>query len=165
MKEKQNIKIRRARIDDEKLLLDFIRQLAEYEKLSDEITANEELIKNHFFSNSKIAECLIAEYNENPVGFAVFFHNFSTFKGKPGLYLEDLFVNPEMRGKGVGKALLIELAKIAKARDCARFEWSVLNWNQSAIDFYKSLGAVPMSDWTVFRLDNDGINILSEANE
>ncbi len=156
------IKIRIAEIEDAKLILDFIKQLAEYEKLLDEVTANEELIIKYFFNNSKIVECLIAEYNDIPVGFAVFFHNFSTFKGKPGLYLEDLFVNPNMRGKGIGKALLIELAKIAKERDCARFEWSVLDWNQSAIDFYRSLGAVPMSDWTIFRMDETGIEQLAK---
>lgn len=156
------INIRFAKIDDTDLILNFIRELAIYEKLLDDVSANADLIRNALFSERKYAECIIAEYNHQPVGFALFFHNFSTFKGKPGLYLEDLFVNPEYRGKGIGKSLLIELAKIAKERNCSRFEWSVLDWNTPAIDFYKSLGAKPMDEWTVFRVDEEGINNLSE---
>jgi GNAT superfamily N-acetyltransferase len=159
--ENKNIKIRFANESDTGLILQFIKDLAEYEKLSDNLTVNDELIRKNLFGSSGIAECLIAEFDDKPCGFAVFFHNFSTFKGKPGLYLEDLFVQPDMRGKGIGKALLVELATIAKARDCAKFEWSVLDWNQPAIDFYKSIGAVPMSEWTIFRLEAKGIERLS----
>jgi GNAT superfamily N-acetyltransferase len=158
------INIRFAKIDDTKLILNFIKDLAAYEKLLGDVSANEELIRNALFGERKYAECIIAEYDSIPVGFALFFHNFSTFKGKPGLYLEDLFVKTEFRGKGIGKRLLIELAKIAKDRDCARFEWSVLDWNTPAIEFYKSLGAKPMDEWTVFRVDMDGINKLLELN-
>jgi GNAT superfamily N-acetyltransferase len=157
MVNKDNLKIRFAEIADIPLILNLIRDLSEYEKLSHEVTATEKLIEKHLFGYLKIAECLIAEYDNEPVGFAVFFHNFSTFKGKPGIYLEDLFVKPESRGKGIGKTLLLELVKIAKERDCARLEWSVLDWNKSAIDFYMSLGAIPMDEWTVFRLDEDGL--------
>jgi GNAT superfamily N-acetyltransferase len=162
------IKIRFATIEDTPLILQFIKDLAEYEKLSSEVSADEDMLKMYLFGQGDtsidklriLAECIIAEYNNEPVGFAVFFHNFSTFKGKPGLYLEDLFVKPDIRGKGIGKALLIELAKIAKERNCSRFEWSVLDWNKPAIDFYKSLGAEPMSDWTVFRINENGIDNL-----
>ena len=119
----------------------------------------EELRINIFEKN--YAEVLIAEEDEKPVGFALYFHNFSTFVGKPGIYLEDLFVEPEMRGKGYGKALLVELAKIAKERNCGRLEWAVLDWNTPSIEFYKSLGAKPMDEWTVFRLDKNGIENLS----
>ncbi len=112
----------------------------------------------------EFAEVLIAEYENQPVGFALFFHNYSTFVGKPGIYLEDLFVLPEMRGKGIGKKLFKELIKIAKERDCGRVEWSVLNWNTPAIDFYKSMGAVPMDEWTVYRLTEDKIDELTSMN-
>lgn len=159
--ENNNIKIRFANESDTDLILQFIQDLAEYEKLSDNLNVNDKLIKKYLFGKSRVAECLIGEYDEVPCGFAVFFFNYSTFKGKPGLYLEDLFVKPEMRGKGIGKALLIELAKLAKERDCARLEWSVLDWNQPAIDFYKSLGAIPMSEWTVYRLEEKEIEKLS----
>lgn len=161
---KKSLKIRFAKKEDSLLILNFIKELAVYEKLSDEVTANEEMIRTALFSENKYAECLIADYNDLPVGFALFFHNFSTFKGKPGLYLEDLFVKPEYRGKGIGKQLLIELAKIAKGRNCARFEWSVLDWNTRAIEFYKNLGAEPMNEWTVFRIDSVGIDNLLENN-
>jgi len=160
----KKIKIRFANNDDTSIIFQFIRDLAEYEKLSDDVSANENLIRNNIFGNTKTAECLIAEYKNEAVGFAIFFHNFSTFKGKPGLYLEDLFVKPEFRGKGIGKALLVELAKIAKERDCARFEWSVLDWNKPAIDFYRSLGAIAMSEWTVFRLNDSAIEDLSSKS-
>jgi GNAT superfamily N-acetyltransferase len=154
--------IRKANPEDTSTILHLITQLAIYEKLEHEvITTVEELRENIF--EKKYAEVLIAEENEKPVGFALFFHNFSTFVGKPGLYLEDLFVEPDCRGKGYGKALLVELAKIAKERNCGRMEWSVLDWNTPSIEFYKSLGANPMDEWTVFRLTKDGIEKLSNG--
>ena len=152
--------IRKATENDTPIILELIRKLAVYEKMeNDVITDVEELRENIFVK--KYAEVLIAEEDEKPVGFALYFFNFSTFVGKPGLYLEDLFVEPEYRGKGYGKKLFIELAKIAKTENCGRMEWSVLNWNTPAIDFYKSLQAKPMEEWTVYRLDKTGIADLS----
>ncbi len=152
--------IRKATPEDTPTILHLITQLAIYEKLEHEvITTVEELRENIF--KKKYAEVLIAEEDQKPVGFALFFHNFSTFIGKPGLYLEDLFVEPDYRGKGYGKALLVALAKIAQERNCGRMEWSVLDWNTPSIEFYKSLGAKPMDEWTVFRLTQDEINNLA----
>jgi GNAT superfamily N-acetyltransferase len=139
--------------DDVPLLLRFIRALAVYEKLEHEVVATEEVLRRTLFGGRRYAEALIARFHDEPVGFALFFHNYSTFVGKPGLYLEDLFVEPDHRGKGVGKALLKRLAGIALERDCGRLEWAVLDWNAPSIAFYRSLGAVPLDDWTVFRLD------------
>lgn len=156
-----SFQIRKATPEDTPTILHLITQLAIYEKLEHEvITSIEELRENIFEKN--YAEVLIAEENEKPVGFALFFHNFSTFVGKPGLYLEDLFVEPDCRGKGYGKALLVELAKIAQERNCGRMEWSVLDWNTPSIEFYKSLGAKPMDEWTVFRLTKEGIDHLAK---
>lgn len=153
--------IRKATENDTPIIFDLIKKLAVYEKLENEmITSVEELRENIFIKN--LAKVLIAEENENPVGFALYFHNFSTFVGKPGIYLEDLFVEPEHRGKGYGKALLIELAKIAEAENCGRMEWSVLDWNTPSIEFYKSLGAKPMEEWTVFRLNENAIAHLAK---
>ena len=157
-----NFQIRKAKLEDTETIFNLIYKLAVYEKLeNDVITTVEELRQNIFEKN--YAEVLIAEENEKPVGFALYFHNFSTFVGKPGIYLEDLFVEPEMRGKGYGKALLVELAKIAKERNCGRLEWAVLDWNTPSIEFYKSLGAKPMDEWTVFRLDKSGIENLAHS--
>ena len=142
------------------MVLSFIKELAEYEKLSGEVTATEKLLKKTLFGKKSVAKVLLAYYENEPAGFAVYFFNFSTFVGKPGLYLEDVFVKPEFRGKGIGKAILIYLAGIAKKNDCGRFEWAVLDWNKSAIDFYKSIGAKPMEEWTVYRLDSEAINVL-----
>ncbi|GAB4300519.1 MAG: GNAT family N-acetyltransferase [Ignavibacteriaceae bacterium] len=158
----KKIKIRFASRADSKLILSFIRELAEYERLADSVTADEYKIKKFLFSDKSFAECLIADYNDKPVGFALFFHNFSTFVGKPGIYLEDLYVQPEYRGKGIGKALLLEIIRTARKRDCGRVEWAVLDWNKPAISFYESLGAKPMNEWTVFRLDEKDISRLSE---
>ncbi len=134
------------------LILDFITQLAEYEKLSNEVSATEASLREALFGARPYAECLIARLDGAPAGFALFFHNFSTFLAKPGIYLEDLFVYPALRGHGVGKALLLRLAEIARERGCGRLEWSVLDWNTPAQEFYKRLGAVPMDEWTVYRL-------------
>jgi len=160
-KNSEKIKIRSAEIEDSKIILKLIKELSVYEKLSHTVVNNEELVKENLFGKKKYAEALIAEYENQPVGFALFFHNYSTFVGKPGIYLEDLFVQPEMRGKGIGKKLFLELIKIAKERNCGRVEWSVLNWNTPAIDFYKSMGAVPMDEWTVYRLTEGEIDELT----
>jgi GNAT superfamily N-acetyltransferase len=142
-------------------ILSFIKQLAEYEKLSHEVTATEEKLRNTLFGERKVAEVLIAEYKNEPAGFALFFHNYSTFLAKPGIYLEDLFVKKELRGKGIGKALLSYLGVIALERDCGRIEWSVLDWNEPSIKFYLNLGAKPLNDWTVYRITDDGIKKLA----
>ena len=153
--------IRKANPEDSQLIFDLIKKLAVYEKMENDVVINvEELLENIF--TKKYAEVIIAEEDEKPVGFALYFFNFSTFVGKPGLYLEDLFVEPEYRGKGYGKKLFVELSKIAKSQNCGRMEWSVLNWNTPAIDFYKSLQAKPMEEWSVYRLDKKGIANLAE---
>jgi GNAT superfamily N-acetyltransferase len=144
--------IRPATPDDLETIARLIRALAEYERLTHEVVLDEKILREHLFGPRPYAEVLLAEEAGEVVGFALFFHNYSTFIGKPTLYLEDLFVRPEHRGKGHGKALLQALARLALERDCGRLEWSVLNWNEPAIGFYRSLGAVPMHDWTVFRL-------------
>jgi GNAT superfamily N-acetyltransferase len=158
------IEIRSATTDDAPLILEFIRGLAEYEKLAHEAVATEEGLRATLFGEHPQAEVILAFDGGYPAGFALFFHNYSTFLGKRGLYLEDLFVKPEARGKGVGRALLVELARIAKARDCGRFEWSVLDWNEPAIRFYKSLGARPMDDWTIFRVTGDALDALANKS-
>ena len=153
--------IRKAIEKDIPTIFDLIKKLAFYEKLEKDVITSEKELKENIFTKN-FAKVLIAEENKKPVGFALYFYNFSTFVGKPGLYLEDLFVEPECRGKGYGKALLIELSKIAEAENCGRFEWSVLDWNTPSIEFYKSLGAKPMDEWTVFRLDKEGISKLAK---
>ncbi len=151
-----------AQRGDEGIILDFIRRLAEYEKMSDEVVATEELLTEWIFDKNK-AEVIFALNEEGKeVGFALFFHNFSTFLGRAGLYLEDLFVLPECRGKGYGKGLLKQLAKIAVERGCGRLDWWCLDWNQPSIDFYKSLGAVPMDEWTTFRITGDTLTKMAE---
>lgn len=155
--------IRKASPEDVPLILWFIRQLAEYEKLSHEAVMTEDILRESLFGKRRYAEVLLGFAGEKPVVFAVFFHNFSTFLGRPGLYLEDLFVIPEMRGKGYGKAMLVELAKIARERRCGRFEWSVLDWNEPSIQFYKALGAVSMDEWTIFRVTGDALDRLANT--
>lgn len=150
----ENLVIRTAEEKDIPVILSLIKELADYEKLLSEVEANEDKLKDTLFKK-KYAEVLIAEYDRIPAGQALFFHNYSTFLAKPGIYLEDLFVKPEYRDKGIGKALLLKIIEIAKERSCGRVEWSVLNWNEPAIGFYKKLGAVPMNGWTVFRLTED----------
>ena len=142
-------------------ILDFIKQLAEYENMADDVVATEKLLQEWIFEKQK-AEVIFALENEKEVGFALFFHNFSTFLGRAGIYLEDLFVLPEYRGKGYGKGLLKQLAKIAVERGCGRLEWSCLDWNKPSIDFYLSLGAAPMDEWTVYRLTGDTLIEMSK---
>jgi GNAT superfamily N-acetyltransferase len=158
------IRIRNATRADVALTLAFIRELAEYEKLSHEAVADEAGLAAQLFGPTPRAEVLIAEVGGEPAGFALFFHNFSTFVGKPGLYLEDLFVRPAFRGLGLGKRLMIRLAQIAIERDCGRFEWSVLDWNTPAIEFYRSLGAVGMDEWTVQRVGGEALRALATKN-
>lgn len=153
--------IRPAVREDVGAILAFIRELADYEKLAHEVVADEAGLGRQLFGATPRAEVLIAEVDGAPAGFALFFHNFSTFVGKPGLYLEDLFVRPAFRGLGLGKRLMVRLAAIAVERDCGRFEWSVLDWNQPAIDFYRSLGAVGMDEWTVQRVAGDALRALA----
>ncbi len=149
--------LRAAEPGDEMLLLQLIRELAVYERLQHEVIADESLLSAALFGPEPTAHAIIAEYKDEPAGFALYFFNFSTFLGRPGLYLEDLFVREHLRGHGIGKSLLLYLAGLAHQRGCGRMEWSVLDWNQPAIDFYRSLGAVPMDEWTVFRLDREGL--------
>src|SRR5213594_2971609 len=159
-----DFKIRSARVADVPIILQLIRDLANYERAPNEVWATEEQLVDVLFGKKPAAEILLAFENETPVGFAVFFHNFSTWLGRPGLYLEDLFVKPQHRGKGYGRALLIHLAKIARERGCGRMEWAVLDWNEPAITFYRQLGAKPMDEWTVFRLTRDGIAKLADSS-
>jgi GNAT superfamily N-acetyltransferase len=154
-------RIRPATVADIPQILRFIRELAEYEKLLHEVTATEADLRQQLFGPQPHAECLIAELEGKPAGFALFFHNFSTFLGKHGIYLEDLYVKPELRGKGVGKKLLAHLAAVALERGCGRFEWSVLDWNSPAIDFYKSLGAQMMESWKINRLTGKALEKLA----
>lgn len=149
--------IRPATIDDVPTIFRLIRQLAEYERLSHEVVLEEAQLREHLFGSRPWAEVLLAEQSGRVVGFALFFHNYSTFAGKPGIYLEDLFVEPEHRGKGHGKALFQAVVRLAVERGCARMEWSVLDWNEPAIRFYHSLGARAMDDWTVYRLSDESL--------
>ena len=159
------MKIRTATPEDVPIILQLIHDLATYERAPDEVTATEEQLNQVLFGPRPAAEVVLALEGNAPVGFAVFFHNFSTWLGRPGVYLEDLFVKPQERGKGYGRALLVHLAKIARDRGCGRMEWAVLNWNEPAIQFYRTLGAKPMHEWTVFRLTRDEIIRLSEATK
>ncbi len=148
-----SIKIRPANPSDAETIVSFIRELADYERLAHEAKATPENLRLHLFGPRPFAEAIMAEVDGESVGFALFFHTFSTFRGQPGMYLEDLFVRPEHRGSGIGKALLSSVAKVAVDRGCERLEWSVLDWNDPALGFYKSLGSRPMDEWTVHRID------------
>ncbi len=156
-----NLSIRFADENDCGKILFFIRELASYEKMADEVVATESILHEWLFEKH-IAEVIFACENGEEIGFALFFHNFSTFLGRAGIYLEDLYVMPRFRGKGYGKALLKQLARIAEERGCGRLEWWCLNWNRPGIDFYLSLGAVPMEDWTVFRITGDTLKKLAK---
>ena len=155
--------IRPAKIGDVSLILELIRDLATYERAPNDVLATEEQLRRVLFGEKPSAEVVLGFEGESPVGFAVFFHNFSTWLGRPGLYLEDLFVKPELRGKGYGRALLVHLARIAEERGCGRLEWAVLDWNEPAIQFYRKLGARPMNEWTVFRLTGEEISKLAQS--
>lgn len=157
-----SFKIRKAVLEDAQTIYNLIYQLAVYEKMENDVVTSPEELRKQIFEE-KNTNVLIAEENGVPVGFALYFYNFSTFLGKPGLYLEDLFVEPEHRGKGYGKSLLIELAKIAQSKNCGRMEWSVLNWNTPSIEFYKSLGAKPQEEWSVYRLTQNEIENLANS--
>ena len=156
--------IRAARPGDEGLLLGLILELARYEKLEHEVVATPGLLAEQLFGDQPLVHARLAEWEGEAVGFALYFFNFSTFLARPGLYLEDLFVKPAQRGQGIGKALLLSLAAEARRRGCGRMEWSVLDWNQPAIDFYRSLGARPMAEWSVFRLDQAALAALTEES-
>jgi GNAT superfamily N-acetyltransferase len=156
------ITIKKAKKRDVPLILSLIKELAEFEKLSNEVVATEKDMYKNLFGPKKFAEVLIGYYDKEPAGMALFFHNYSTFEGKPGIYLEDLYVKPEFRGKGIGKSLLLKLIRIAGKRKCGRVEWAVLDWNRSAIDFYTKLGAKCMDQWKIFRLTKEQIHKIND---
>jgi GNAT superfamily N-acetyltransferase len=155
------VQIRPASERDVPLVLAFIQELAEYEKLRHEAVVTEADLRETLFGERRYAEVVFAEVEGEAVGFALFFHNYSTFLGRPGLYLEDLYVRPEMRGQGIGRRLFVHLAQIARERNCGRMEWAVLDWNEPAIGFYRALGARPMDEWTVFRLTGTALDALA----
>jgi GNAT superfamily N-acetyltransferase len=150
--------------NDLSLILALIKELAEYERLAHEVVATEEALSETLFGERPYAEAILARYDDEPVGYALYFHSYSTFLGGPGLYLEDLFVRPAVRGKGIGKALLAFVAGVATERTCGRLEWSVLNWNEPAIGFYKSLGAKPMDKWTIYRMTGEPLTRLASQS-
>jgi GNAT superfamily N-acetyltransferase len=153
--------IKKAESKDVPLILSFIKELAEYEKLIHEVVATETILQETLFGEHPHAEVIIGYLDQKPVSFALYFHNFSTFLGRPGIYLEDLYVKPEARGKGIGQKILGYLAQLAKKRKCGRLEWWVLDWNETAIGFYKRIGAKPMDEWTVYRVTGDALDNLA----
>jgi GNAT superfamily N-acetyltransferase len=155
------LEIRAAAEDDVPLILSLIEELAGYERLSHEVVATEETLRDSLFGERRVAETLLAYLGDDPAGFALFFHNFSTFLGRPGIYLEDLYVRPEFRGAGVGRALLVHIAGLARDRNCGRLEWSVLDWNEPAIGFYESVGASPVSGWKAYRVTGEALEELA----
>ena len=157
------IQLRDATEDDVELIRSLVQELADYETLGHEVVATLEDLRKSLFGPRRFAEVILAEADGDPAGFAVFFHNYSTFLGRPGIYLEDLYVRPKFRRVGIGRLLLTELARLATERGCGRVEWSVLHWNESAAAFYKALGARPMEDWTVFRITGDSLSRLGSA--
>lgn len=156
------LNIRPATKEDIPLVHWFIRALASYERLEDEVVVSAEMLEKNLFSENPFAQTLIAEWDNNPAGFALYYYNFSTFLGKPGIYLEDLFVKPDYRGLGIGKSLLRELARLAAEQDCGRLDWAVLDWNEPAINFYKKLGAEAQHEWTGFRLSGQSLHQFAE---
>jgi len=160
----RDLLIRPARPADAALVLEFVRELAEYERLGHLVTATEQTLRDSLFGSTPGAEVLLAFERDAPIGFAVFFHNFSTFLGRRGLWLEDLYVKPQFRRQGYGRALLLEVARIAGERNSGRFEWAALDWNTPAIEFYKSLGAVPLHDWTIFRVTGESLEKLASLH-
>ena len=157
-----DLKLRFATSNDVSLILGFIKELADYENMTQDVVATEEVLRDSLFER-RIAEVIIGEYKNEPIGFALFFHNFSTFLGRPGIYLEDLYVKPGMRGKGIGKTILSFLAKLAIDRNCGRLEWACLDWNEPSIKFYKQMGAVPLDDWTVYRVNDGALGELARG--
>lgn len=158
----EDFKIRKAERKDTGLIFQFIKELAVYEKMTDDVVATEEILEESLFDKS-IAEVIFGEYKGEAVGFALFFHNFSTFVGRPGLYLEDIFIRPEARGRGFGKIIFSYLANLAKERNCGRMEWACLDWNTPSIEFYKSIGAIPMDGWTIYRAEEDTFIKMAEG--
>lgn len=156
-----NLKIRETNEKDCELILSLIKEIAEYEKMSNQVIATEETLREYIFKNNR-AEVVILELDKNPIGYALFFYNFSTFVGRSGLYLEDIFIKKEYRGRGIGKEVFKFLAKKAREEGCKRMEWVCLDWNEPSINFYKSLGAVPMDEWTIYRLNEKEIEKLSQ---
>ncbi len=159
----KNLVIRKANVNDAELILKFVSELAIYEKLEHEVIATKQDIIDSLFCDSATARAVICDIDEGPIGFAVYFFNYSTWLGKNGLYLEDLYVSPKYRGSGAGKAILKYLAKTAVANDCGRFEWSVLDWNEPAIQFYKSIGADPLNEWVIYRLTGKKLEAFAAA--
>ncbi|MCP4547477.1 MAG: GNAT family N-acetyltransferase [bacterium] len=164
MPQQPKLTIRFAGEADTPQILTFIRELAEFEQLAHQVTTDEETLRRSLFLERQVAEVLIAELAGTPVGFALFFHNFSTFRGRPGLYLEDLYVKNGFRGRGIGRALLTRLAQLAVERNCPRLEWWVLDWNRDAIEFYRNLDAQSMDEWTVFRVAGEALTALAEGD-
>lgn len=160
----QPFEIKPATVADIPLILLFIKKLAKYEKLLNQVTATEEILKKTLFGERAYAEVIIGYWENQPISFAVYFYNFSTFLGRPGIYLEDLFVEEDFRGKGLGKKMLSYLANLAKAKQCARLDWWVLDWNAPAIDFYKKIGAKPMDEWTVYRVTEQALDDLAQLH-
>lgn len=157
--------LRPARQEDVPLILTYIRELAEYERLEQSVVATEEELRRHLFGQRPAAEVILAEWDGKPAGFALFFFTFSTFLERPGIYLEDLYVRPWARGHGIGRSLLVHLARLACQHHCGRLEWSVLNWNEPAIAFYRRMGAVPLEEWTVYRLSGEALERLAAGEE
>ena len=157
----EQFNLRKTTREDTELILSFIKELAEYEKMTDDVIATKELIEEHVFDKERV-EVLIAEENNIPIGFCLFFYNFSTFVGRSGIYLEDVYIQPPYRGKGYGKIIFKELAKIAVERNCGRMEWVCLDWNKPSIEFYKKMGAVSMDDWSTYRLTGDGLRQVAQ---
>lgn len=158
----EKFKLRVAEEKDVKIILDFIKELAIYEKLLDQVEATEESLRDSLFVR-KVAEAIIGEYDGIPVGYIIFLYNFSTFLGRPGIYIEDLYVQPQMRGNGLGKIMLSYIAKLAAERNCGRVEWTCLDWNQPSIKFYKKLGAIPMDEWTIYRLNEKSLSDVAKT--
>ena len=158
----RDVKIRRAGQEDVPVLLQFIKKLALYERLSHVVTATEEILRRNLFGEKRVAQAILAEYQGAVAGFAVFFYNFSTFEGKPGIFIEDLYVDESHRRRGIGLAMFMHVARLAKEHGCGRLEWSVLDWNEPAIRFYKNLGATPLSDWTTYRLAGESLRRITE---
>ena len=158
----RDLKIRRAEEGDVPVLLQFIKKLALYERLSHAVTATEEILRRNLFGEKSVAEAILAEYQGAAAGFAVYFYNFSTFEGKPGIFIEDIYVDESHRGEGLGLAMFMHIARLAKGQGCGRLEWWVLDWNESAIRFYENLGAEPLSDWTTYRLTGQALRKITE---